>query len=274
MLNFNVDTEKCTQCSLCITDCPASIIRFDNETPSIELSREDRCLRCMHCLAICPTGAISILDVQPENCTPIKGNLPSDDQLEVLMRGRRSVRRFKQKNVDKELIDRLLALSANAPTAKNAMQLQFSVVDDMDVMRKISEHTYKHIAAAANEHRIPKDMAHFRAINKAHKEGVDIIFRNAPHMLVVSSPITGSSPMFDIAIALTHFDLAATNAGLGSLWCGFAVQALSRFVPDFKEILGSPEDHKTAYALMFGYPAVKYQRTVDRKFQRIHRVTL
>ncbi|MEZ0575678.1 nitroreductase family protein, partial [Halodesulfovibrio aestuarii] len=185
MLNFKIDTEKCIQCGLCVNDCPTSIIHFDNDIPSIEFSREDRCLRCMHCLAICPTGAISIFNVQPEDCIQIKGNLPSDDQLETLMRGRRSVRRFKQENVDKELIDRLLALSANAPTAKNAMQLQFSVVDDISIMQKISDHTYRHIAAATREHRIPKDMAHFRALSKAHEEGKDIIFRNAPHMLVV-----------------------------------------------------------------------------------------
>ncbi|OBQ54892.1 nitroreductase family protein [Halodesulfovibrio spirochaetisodalis] len=274
MLNFTVDADKCIQCSQCVTDCPASIIRFDGEFPSIEASREERCLRCLHCFAICPTGAISILDVKPEQCVPLKGNLPSDEQLEVLMRGRRSVRRFKQENVDTALIDRLVTLSANAPTAKNAMKLQFTVVDDMAVMQKISEHTYSHIAEAVAEQRVPKDMAHFRAFNKALGDGIDIIFRKAPHMLVVSSPLGGSSPQIDVAIALTHFDLAATNAGLGSLWCGFALQAFTRFVPDYKELLGLPEAHEAAYVMMFGHPAVKYQRTVDRKFQPIHRVTL
>lgn len=274
MLDFTIDTEKCIQCNQCVTDCPASIIRFESEYPSIAHSREERCLRCLHCLAICPTAAISILGVQPENCMQIKGNLPSEKQLEVLMRGRRSVRRFRQENVEKALINRLIDLSANAPTAKNAMRLQFTVVDDLEVMQKISAHAYEHIATAASEHRIPKKMAHFRAINKAHTEGADIVFRKAPHMLVVSSPTVGSAPMIDIAIALTHFDLAATNAGLGSLWCGFALQAFTNFVPDYKELLGIPEDHEAAYVLMFGKSSVKYTRTVDRKFQKIHRVTL
>lgn len=272
MLNFTVDTEKCIQCNQCVTDCPASIVRFEGDIPAIASSRESRCLKCMHCLAVCPTGAVSILGLNPEHCLSIKGNLPSNNQLETLMKGRRSVRRFKQENVDKELIERLITLSLNAPTAKNAMQLQFSVVDDMDVMRKISEYTYKRIAEAANENGISDKVSHFRALNRAYTEGFDIVFRKAPHMLVVSSPVTGSSPMIDVGIALTHFDLAATNAGLGSLWCGFAMQAFMNFVPDYKKILGIPEDHDAAYSVMFGKPAVKYHRTVERKFQTIHHV--
>ncbi|SIN91892.1 nitroreductase family protein [Halodesulfovibrio marinisediminis] len=272
MLNFIVDNEKCVQCNQCVTDCPASIIRFESGVPAIAPSREDRCLKCMHCLAVCPTAAVSILNVTPEDCLPLKGNMPSDHQLETLMKGRRSVRRFKQENVEKDLIDRLITLSANAPTAKNAMQLQFSVVDDLDVMRKISKHTYKLVAEAVADHRVPEEMSHFRALSRAYAEGFDIVFRKAPHMLVVSSPTTGSSPMIDVGIALTHFDLAATNAGLGSLWCGFAMQAFTHFVPEYKEILGIPEDHNAAYSIMFGKPAVKYYRAVDRRFQAIHRV--
>lgn len=274
MLDFTVDTEKCIQCKQCVTDCPVSIIRFEDGYPAIAASREARCLKCQHCLAVCPTAAISILGIQPENCIPLKNNLPSSDQLETLMRGRRSVRRFKSENVDTALIDRLIKVSANAPTAKNAMPLQFSVVDNMDVMKKISERTYNYINYAISEHRVPDEMSHFYGMSKAHAKGADIIFREAPHMLVVSSPTSGSSPMIDIAIALTHFDLAATNAGLGSLWCGFALQAFIHFVPDYKELLGIPQDHEAAYVLMFGKPAVKYFRTVDRNQQKIHKITV
>lgn len=272
MLDFNVNFEKCIQCGLCVADCPTTIIRFDNEYPSIDPSREARCLKCLHCLAICPAGAISILDVNPSDCKTLKNSLPSNEQLEALMRGRRSVRRFKQENVDATLINTLIELSANAPTAKNAMKLQFTVVDDMNVMKKISDHTYKHITQAIAEHRIPKGLGHFKAFAKAQAQGNDIIFRNAPHMLVVSAPTASASAHIDVAIALTHFDLAATTAGLGSLWCGFALQALTELVPGYKEILGIPHEHDAAYVMLFGTPAVKYQRTIDRKFQKIHRV--
>ena len=272
MLNFTVDTDKCIQCSQCVTDCPVNIIRFDNEYPSITPSREERCLRCQHCLAVCPTAAISILDVSPEDCTQLKDNLPSDAQLATLMKGRRSVRRFKQENVDKELINNLIEAAVNAPTAKNAMKLQFTVVDEMSVMQKLAAHTYESIAAAVNEKRIPDELPHFHAFHKAYANNVDIIFRKAPHMLMVTSPTTGSSPAIDVAIALTHFDLAATNAGLGSLWCGFAMQAFNNFVPNYKNLLGIPEDHTVGYVVMFGHPAVKYQRTVERTFQTVKTV--
>lgn len=272
MLNFTVDTDKCIQCSQCVTDCPVNIIRFDSDYPSITTSREERCLRCQHCLAVCPTAAISILDVSPEDCVTLKGNLPTNSQLSTLMKGRRSVRRFKQENVDKKLIGKLIEISANAPTAKNAMKLQFTVIDEMSVMQKLTTHTYDCIARAVENKQVPDDLPHFRAFHKAYADNVDIIFRKAPHMLMVTSPTSGSSPAIDVAIALTHFDLAATNAGLGSLWCGFAMQAFNNFVPDYKGLLGIPEDHNAGYVVMFGHPAVKYHRTVERALQTIKTV--
>ena len=258
MLNFKVNTERCIQCSQCVADCPVNIIRFDEEFPSIDASRESRCLKCMHCLAVCPTGAISILEVDPEDCTPLKKNMPSTEQLATLMKGRRSVRRFKHENVDADIIKQIMNATVNAPTAKNLMPLNFSLVDDKDVMAKIAEHTYGHIAKAVEEGRVPKELAHFTAFDKAFRNDVDIVFRKAPHMLMVTAPAKAFSPMVDIAIACTHFDLAATSAGLGSLWCGFAKQAFEGFVPDYKEILGIPEDHEFSYVMMFGKSAVKY----------------
>ena len=274
MLNFTVDTEKCIQCTQCAKDCPVKIIRYEDGYPNIASSRESRCLRCMHCLAVCPTGAISILDIDPENCTPLKNNLPSDEQLETLMKGRRSVRRFKKDNVDRELIDRLIDVAVNGPTAKNAMRMNFSVVDDNKVMEKIIVRTYEHIGKAVKEGRVSEQYAHFKAFNTAFEGGTDIIFRKAPHMLVVSSSSAGSSPATDVAIACTHFDLAATNAGLGSLWCGFAKQAFEGFVPEYKELLGIPEGDDHLYIMMFGHPAVKYYRTVQRSFQKVYTVQL
>ncbi|MCG8532918.1 MAG: nitroreductase family protein, partial [Desulfovibrionales bacterium] len=266
------DTERCIQCSQCVADCPVNIIRFDDHYPSIDPKRESRCLRCMHCLAVCPTGAISILDVEADDCTPLKHNYPSQEHLATLMKGRRSVRRFKDENVAPDVLQQIMDMTVTAPTAKNIMNLQFSLVDDSAVMEKIRVKIYEHIAETVAQDRVPAWLSHFTAFHSAYQNDVDIIFRKAPHMLVVSAPPEAYSPEIDIAIACTHFDLAATNAGLGSLWCGFAVLAFKYFVPDYKELLGIPEGHDALYAMMFGKPAVKYYRTVERNFQKIHTV--
>ena len=234
----------------------------------------------MHCLAVCPTGAISILNVDAEDCTPLKHNYPSQEHLATLMKGRRSVRRFKDENVAPDVLEQIMDMTVTAPTAKNIMNLQFSVVDDNAVMEKIRAKTYGHIEERVRQGDVPDWLSQFAAFHHAYKNNVDvifgdevdIIFRKAPHMLIVSAPKESYFPEIDIAIACTHFDLAATNAGLGSLWCGFAVLAFKYFVPEYKELLGIPEGHDALYAMMFGKPAVKYYRTVERNFQKIHTI--
>ena len=80
------------------------------------------CWRCQHCLAVCPQGAISIFGKKPEDSLP----LPPSEMgvyMEQLVTTRRSCRRFLDKNVDPEIISRILSAMAAAPTGGNAQAL-------------------------------------------------------------------------------------------------------------------------------------------------------
>lgn len=50
----NIRPDKCTQCGLCVENCPQGIISL-NPYPVIE---ESNCIACYHCQRICPTNAI------------------------------------------------------------------------------------------------------------------------------------------------------------------------------------------------------------------------
>ncbi len=50
----NILPEKCTQCGLCVENCPQGIISL-NPYPVID---ESSCIACYHCHRICPAGAI------------------------------------------------------------------------------------------------------------------------------------------------------------------------------------------------------------------------
>ena len=66
--NLCIDKEKCIQCGLCIKDCIAYSLEFDeNNVPKFAQGGEDRCIQCQHCLSVCPVGAVSILGKNPEN---------------------------------------------------------------------------------------------------------------------------------------------------------------------------------------------------------------
>ena len=116
MLNFTVNHLTCTRCGQCVADCPARIIALtDAGIPAIAPENEATCYRCQHCLAICPTAAVSILGLNPAESRPLAGNFPAPEQLETLIKGRRSVRRYREENLEPELLQHLLEVAWRAP---------------------------------------------------------------------------------------------------------------------------------------------------------------
>lgn len=260
---FSIDLMRCTRCGLCVADCPMRVISQEpGDLPFVKPEKEAQCIHCQHCLAICPTAALSIDGKRPEDSLPIEG-LPDLESMERLVRSRRSVRRYRPSKVDPVILGRILATLGNVPTGTNAQQLTFHLIDDPQTMARFREATYRAMEKADQEGRIPERFAVLRTAYQVYaKNGADILFRGAPHMLVVSAPRNVSTPHQDIAIALANFELLAQSAGIGSVWCGFALYAMET-APELKAIIGL-EQGRPYYAMPFGYPALRYARTVQR----------
>lgn len=259
-----MDSEKCTRCGECVKDCPVGIIVMAESVPTLKVEKADFCLKCQHCLAICPVAAVSVLGKDPADSRPLVGNLPSAEQVETLVRGRRSVRRFSPEPVSGDTIRRLLQTAAHAPTGRNNLGVLFSVIEDQSSMQQLREETLAGIRRSADEGRLPKGLELFGGVVKAWDRGVDVIFRDAPHLLVVSGLKGTPTPEADAYIALATFDLLASSLGLGTLWDGFAKWALVDVAPEVGARLGIPESHQLVYTMLFGRPAVQYHRTVQR----------
>ncbi|MBN2452188.1 MAG: nitroreductase family protein [Lentisphaeria bacterium] len=265
MTRFTVDAARCTQCDLCVRDCPVRIIeRPPGGFPRIIAEEEGDCMACQHCLAICPEGAISIFGRRPENSLSLDpAHLPRVEALERLVRGRRSVRHYRDENVDPELLARLLSVLANAPTGVNRQELTFRVIDDREVMQRFRVKAMGELAAEVAAGRIPEQFSMVNRLVAAYvDEGRDLVFRGAPHVLVVTAPPDAPCGREDIALALAYFELLAQSAGLGTVWCGLMSLVLSAR-PQLKADLGIPGDH-LHYQMLFGVPAIRYARTVQR----------
>lgn len=267
MISFEVNRERCTRCGSCSQDCPSRIIAMDDDGfPSIASEKEPSCLRCEHCLAICPTGAISILGYSPEASLSLKGGYPDPLQLETLIKGRRSVRRYKPENLDPSLLDRLLDVAWHAPTGVNSRQVRFTVLDDRLKVARLRDEVMDGLMRLDREGALPPSKAYYtRFIRIWEKHGVDLIFRDAPHLLIASAPKSLSTPKEDCMIALTCFELYAQAQGIGTLWNGLVTWAIDQLLPDSRRSLGIPDDHLFGYAMIFGKPAVHYMRTVQHQ---------
>lgn len=273
-VQFTVNSDLCIQCGACAEDCPFRIIDMLDGFPVINPSRVHHCIGCQHCLAVCPSGALSILGCKPEDSLPLPQSLPSGAQVAALMRGRRSVRVYDPEPLSPHLISELLATAANAPTGKNKRQCLFTVIEDRESMAVLRQETVEGLRRAVAEKRLSEGLSYFRHVVTAWDQGRDIIFRNAPHLLMVSAPPTISTPDADALIAMAYFELLAAAQGVGTLWNAMIRWAFSVIDIDMYARLGIPEDHVKGYTLLFGRPAVRYHRTVQRDEAMINRVRL
>lgn len=262
-LTFRANPDACIGCGKCVQDCVAGIIRLEEGKAAVPSGREDDCIGCQHCLAVCPTAAVSVMGRKPADSLSLVGFTPDAANLETLVRGRRSVRRFSPEPVPAATLERVLAAAAYAPTGVNARRRRFTVVREAAVMNAFRERLYR--ALADSPERLPEEAAWLgEAAGDWISGGADMVFRDAPHLLITS--VEKDSPCSDVdaVIAISYFDLLAQANGVGTVWCGM-VDAALRLIPECREWLDIPADHVIGYAMLFGLPAVHYARTAQHE---------
>jgi nitroreductase/NAD-dependent dihydropyrimidine dehydrogenase PreA subunit len=261
---FEVDQMRCIRCGECVNECPVNILVIGDSIPFIADGRSGDCIGCQHCLAVCPEGAVSVLGLRAEDSFQLDTNdMASYLQIDRLLRGRRSVRRYRDENVDTALIENLLESAFHAPSGRNDRGLSFSVINRREVMDQFRQQTYEGLAEVVKNGELPSGYEFFVDIVNGWKTfDVDLLFRWAPHLVVATAPINSSSPEADGIIALSHFELAAQSVGLGTLWNGLVKMSLT-LLPDLKNLLQIPDDNLVAFTMSFGKPAVSYARSVQ-----------
>ena len=257
--DFIADPEKCIGCGKCAKDCPTAIITIEGDLAKVPPEDMADCLGCQHCLAICPTAAASVAGRNPVDSVPVGGCDPTS--LDLLVRSRRSIRQFAPGSVEQKLLDRVLAGAAHAPTGVNARYRRFTVIRDPRTMSEYRDRCCR--ALTANADKLPEDLQWLAsAAGKWLDKGRDVIFRNAPHLIVVTSGPWASTPDADAVIALSYFELLAQANGIATVWCGMAEMML-KALPETGKWLGIPEDHSIGYAMLFGPAGIKYERTAQ-----------
>ena len=259
MTKIKIDKEKCIKCGACIKDCITySLIKDEEGFAKVATDGDTRCISCQHCFAICPVGAISFNENNPENASSI--NLANPDDILGLIKSRRSIRQFKETEITTENFDKLKAMLPYIPTGCNYNGLHFSIIESKPAMDKIRDYVNAKLLKLVSNKFTSKYAGKFKKYKTAFENGEDIIFRNAPHMIVVSSHIHAPCANVDPIIALSYIELYAQSLGLGTCWCGFA-QACFKLLPKLSNMVKIPDGYKPVYVMLLGEPAVKYHRT-------------
>ncbi len=258
-IEFKADESICIHCGLCVKDCIANVLEMDKNSVPYAASPQ-RCIKCQHCLAICPAGAISIFGKNPDISEKI--SIHDSDMILNLIKSRRSDRNFKNENIDSNIMNKLKDMLAWVPTGCNYHKLHFSFIDNSDVMNEFRKLTTSKIIEALTTKPIAAIKENFSGYLKFLEQGEDVIFRNAPHIIVVSNDINAPCQKEDAIIALSYFELYAQSLNIGTCWCGFGYACLNIF-PELIDYLEIPEGCKPQYVMLFGYKGKNYSRTTQ-----------
>jgi nitroreductase len=148
-----------------------------------------------------------------------------------VIKGRRSIRKYKPDPVPMDVIKRMLDAARLAPTWGNRQGIRYVFVSDKDQVEKVAD-----------------------AI------GQKWLKKNAPMFIAAISDAqwSGNRPdpsgdlayfMLDVGIAFEHLVLAATAEGLGTCWIGFFDEEA------VKEVLAVKGTNRVVALTPLGYPA-------------------
>jgi nitroreductase len=147
-----------------------------------------------------------------------------------VVRSRHSVRTYQDKVVENEKLERILECGRLAPSARNSQCWDFVVVKEKETVERIGE-----ACGMLNPwlKKVPTVLV-------ACADPSESISRNGMDYYLV-----------DLAIALEHIVLAATDLGLGTCWiAGYDEETV-------KEVLGVPKGIRVVALTPLGYPAEK-----------------
>ncbi|NLM21182.1 MAG: nitroreductase [Peptococcaceae bacterium] len=283
-----VDIKKCTGCRKCVAECFPRDIEIINQKAKI---RNISCIKCGHCIAVCPANAVYSSEY---DMSEVKNYNQEDftieaDKLLNFIKFRRSIRQFKNQDVEDEKLLKIIEAGRFTPTGSNLQDVSYIIVKKrlpelrIKILSTLKQMGESYLAASntqdggqqtqQNTLTLPATTTAQQALYKryaekwismydeyqANPQANDRLFFNAPAIIVVTAQAAISG-----GLASTSMELMANALGLGVLFSGYFVRA-ARANKEILEFLGVKEGKDIISCLVIGYPKVRYFRTVPRK---------
>ena len=167
-------------------------------------------------------------------------------ELDVCIKGRRSVRAYTDEPVSKEQIEILLEAGIWAPSGMNRQPWRFIIIENKELIKYVSDET-KLVA----QQMMP-------SMAKEFQTEEDVICFNAPVLVLIcieQDKQWGQVGFLDSVLAAQNMFLKAYEIGLGTCYMGFV--GFLRSKPDVLRKIGVPEGYEMVVPFILGHPKTK-----------------
>ncbi|MCM8803811.1 MAG: nitroreductase family protein [Candidatus Omnitrophica bacterium] len=147
-----------------------------------------------------------------------------------IIKKRRTIRRFKQKEIPLELIEKFIDMARIAPSGANMQPIEYIIVNDKKIVDDIFPLT---------------GWAGYLGKDGPPPEGKRPV---AYIVVLVNKDVKSPTPKHDVGAAVENILLSATYEGIGTCWIG----SINR--EKLREILKIPENYEIDTIVALGYP--------------------
>ncbi len=285
-----IDFSQCSDCGLCSVVCKDLTLTMQNGKITLDNNPVFGCFGCAQCAAVCPEDCIEVEgrtivmdDIVP---LPEAKTAATHEQLHSLMFKRRSIRDFKDKEIEQEKIDRILETASTSPMGIPPSDVEVVVFRGKEKVRAFSKDFLSYMESIRwmfSKRMLPlwrpfisrEDYDMYKSflvplmefLVERNKKGEDWLLYNAPLALYFyGSPYSDPA---DPYIPATYAMLAAESMGLGTCMIGSIHPFMRHGAKLLKEKYKINPGNKNGIFLIIGYPKVKYHKGIKRTFARI-----
>ncbi len=169
---------------------------------------------------------------------------------------RYSCRKYLEKAVEREKIERCLEASRLAPSAVNAQPWSFIVIDNPEIKERVAKETFDKLSA-------------FNKFSLSAPVLVVIVNENPVVTSVLGRFAQGRDySLMDLGITASHFCLKATEEGLGTCILGYFNEK------NIKKILKIPTNKSVSLIITVGYPADSPRKKIRKSMDKLRRYNI
>jgi nitroreductase/NAD-dependent dihydropyrimidine dehydrogenase PreA subunit len=281
----------CSVCGMCVAVCPVEILSKTEQGISVTPTKGFGCIACGQCMMVCPSDSIAVsgrkLSTDDLVLLPPPGIKANPYQLETLLLARRSIRKFRQEDLSRELLEQIIAIAATAPMGIPPWEVGITVFHGRDKVAELAADTtnlykgflkvfdnplMKHLSRLLMKKSVWQQFQSFilplgRILIEKQQQGEDAVLYNAPSALLFHvSPYADGADAF---IACTYAMIAAEALGLGTCMIGCSAPMIGRR-KDLLRKYSLPEGNVPKIVLIIGHQQSAYRKAIRRSFQSVN----